>query len=66
MKESEIEKYFVWQVARLGGQAYKFKSANCRGVSDRVACMPDGSTWFVELKTKAENSPNYRNCLPKR
>jgi len=52
MKESEIEKYFVWQVARLGGQAYKFKSVNCRGVSDRVACMPDGSTWFVELKTK--------------
>jgi len=23
-----------------------------RGVSDRIACLPDGSTWFVELKTK--------------
>jgi hypothetical protein len=21
-------------------------------VADRIACLPDGSTWFVELKTK--------------
>ena len=52
MKESEIEKYFIWKVACMGGKTYKFKSVNCRGVSDRVAMLPDGSTWFVELKTK--------------
>ena len=50
--ESEVEMHFLWAVARLGGQAFKFKSVNYRGVSDRIACMPDGSTWFVELKTK--------------
>ena len=52
MRESEIENYFVWTVERAGGKTYKFKSVTQRGVSDRLACMPDGSTWFVELKTK--------------
>jgi len=48
--ESEIEKYFVWTVGRMGGTAYKFKSPNHRGVADRIACLPDGSVHFVELK----------------
>ena len=52
MLEKEIEKYFVWTVERAGGKTYKFRSPTQRGVSDRIACMPDGSTWFVELKTK--------------
>ena len=50
MLEKEIENYFVWMVERAGGKTYKFKSPTQRGVSDRLACMPDGSTWFVELK----------------
>lgn len=53
MLEKEIENYFVWTVERAGGRTYKFKSPTQRGVSDRLACMPDGSTWFVELKTKS-------------
>ena len=48
--ESEIEQYFVWTVQRMGGTAYKFTSPAHRGVADRIACLPDGSTWFVELK----------------
>jgi hypothetical protein len=52
MLEKTIEKYFVWCVERAGGKTYKFKSPTQRGVSDRIACMPDGSTWFIELKTK--------------
>lgn len=52
MRESEIERHLVWAVARAGGVAYKFKSPNNRGVADRIVCLPDGSTWFVELKTK--------------
>jgi len=50
MNEKEIESYFCWAVASIGGTTYKFKSVNHRGVSDRIACLPDGSTWFVELK----------------
>jgi len=52
MKESEIERHFVWVVETMGGKTYKFTSPGVRGVADRVACLPDGSTWFVELKTK--------------
>jgi len=52
MLEKEIENYFVWTVEHAGGKTYKFKSPTQRGVSDRLACMPDGSTWFVELKIK--------------
>lgn len=54
-RESEIERYFVWTVERMGGVAYKFKSPNHKGVSDRVVCLPDGTTWFIELK-----APNGR------
>ena len=52
MKESEIERYFVWAVVLRGGTTYKFRSPTQRGVADRIACMPGGQTWFVELKTK--------------
>ena len=48
--EREIEQYFVWTVQRMGGVTYKFRALNCKGVSDRIACLPDGSVWFVELK----------------
>ena len=52
MKESEIENYFKWCVERAGGKSYKFTSPSHRGVADRIACMPSGKTYFVELKTK--------------
>jgi hypothetical protein len=52
MKESEIENYFKWAVERAGGKTYKFTSPSHRGVADRIACMPSGKTYFVELKTK--------------
>ena len=50
MLEKEIESYFIWTVAMLGGKSYKFKSLTQRGVSDQIACLPNGQTWFVELK----------------
>ena len=49
-RESEIEKYFIWAVLSLGGKTFKFKSINHRGVADQIACLPDGTTWFVEIK----------------
>ena len=50
MTEAEIERYFVKSVKALGGYAYKFRSVTQRGVADRIACMPNGEAWFVELK----------------
>jgi len=52
MKESEVENHFVWTIERIGGKTYKFTSPGRKGVADRIACLPDGQTWFVELKTK--------------
>jgi hypothetical protein len=50
MTEKEIELHFVKRVKALGGFAYKFRSVSQRGVADRIACMPNGEAWFVELK----------------
>ncbi|MGI9158914.1 MAG: VRR-NUC domain-containing protein [Saprospiraceae bacterium] len=50
MKEKVIEQLFVWAVESLGGKTWKFASPGRPGVADRIACMPDGSTWFVEIK----------------
>lgn len=50
MLEKEIESYFDWVVQVNGGQTYKFRSPSQRGVADRIACLPNGATWFVELK----------------
>lgn len=50
MSEKEVEKYFCWAVQRMGGITYKFRSPTQRGVTDRIACLPGGVTWFVELK----------------
>jgi hypothetical protein len=52
VRESEIERHFVWAVQRIGGKTWKFTSPGRKGVADRIACLPDGQTWFVELKTK--------------
>lgn len=50
MLEKKVEQHFQWVVAMAGGRTYKFKSPNQRGVSDQIACLPNGQTWFVEIK----------------
>lgn len=51
MLEREVEQYLVWCVeAKLKGKSWKFASPGQRGVADRIVCLPDGSTWFVEMK----------------
>jgi len=53
MRETEIEAHLVWTVAVMGGGTYKFKSITNRGVADRIVCLPNGETWFIEVKTEA-------------
>jgi hypothetical protein len=50
MREKTIEEYLTWAVERVGGVTFKFRSPSQRGVADRIVCLPDGATWFVELK----------------
>ena len=49
MRESEIERHFVWTVERMGGITYKFTSPAHRGVPDRII-MAGGKVLFLELK----------------
>ena len=52
MLESTLERRFVNMVRRSGGRAYKFVSPGNLGVPDRIAILPKGRIWFVELKTE--------------
>ena len=52
MLESEIEQHLKWKVATLGGKCWKFESPGTAGVADRIVCLPDGTTHFIELKKK--------------
>lgn len=52
VKEKDVERHFKWAVEVLGGRSYKFVSPGVKGVADRIVCMPNGTTHFVELKTK--------------
>ena len=63
MKESEVERHFVWAVERAGGKTWKFTSPGRKGVADRIACLPDGQTWFVELKTKGGRLSPLQNVF---
>lgn len=52
MKESELERIFVNEVRREGGEAYKWVSPGNTGVPDRIVVFPGGGVYFVELKTQ--------------
>ena len=45
-----LEAYFVKEVSKLGGKAYKWNSPNNRGVPDRIVFLPGGMVRIVELK----------------
>ena len=47
--EKHIEAYLVKRVKALGGIAYKWRGHG--GAADRIVVLPDGTVWFVEVKT---------------
>lgn len=51
MREKDIEKWIRQQIENMGGKFMKFVSPGNNGVPDRIAIMPGGHIWFVELKT---------------
>lgn len=60
--ESKIERKLCEGVRRLGGRAYKLVSPGCTGLPDRLICLPNGTVFFVELKTeKGRLSPQQRH-----
>ena len=51
MLEKSVESYLRKRVKAAGGKAYKWVCPGCRGVPDRVVCLPGGRVELVELKT---------------
>ena len=54
MREKDIERYLVDEVAKIGGIAYKFKSPGRKDVPDRLCILPKGIHAFVEVKATGE------------
>ena len=52
MRESELERIFINEVRREGGNAFKWVSPGNAGVPDRIVMFPDGEIYFVELKAE--------------
>lgn len=58
IRESVVEQHFVDEVKSvLGGMAQKYKSPSRKNAPDRLAILPFGILWFVELK-RPDEEPN--------
>ena len=53
-RERDIESGLRRQVEKMGGKFMKFRSLGNDGVPDRIAVLPGGRVWFVELKRGSE------------
>lgn len=48
--EKRIEAAMRLQVEKMGGKFLKWVSPGNDGVPDRIAILPNGEVWFIELK----------------
>lgn len=48
--EQHVERHLVKRVKAVGGEVRKVRWVGRNGAPDRVAFLPDGTTWWVELK----------------
>ena len=53
-RERDIEKWLREKIQQRGGIAMKFTSPGNDGVPDRIAILPGGQVWFIELKKDGE------------
>ena len=50
MRERDIEKWIRLRIESMGGRAFKFTSPGNNGMPDRIAVLPGGRIYFIELK----------------
>jgi hypothetical protein len=55
MEESRLEKRLVEKVKLMGGVCVKFIPARRAGTPDRIAFLPGGRVYLIELKAKRGN-----------
>ncbi|MBG9209441.1 VRR-NUC domain-containing protein [Mammaliicoccus sciuri] len=59
--EKSIENHLKTNIERLNGFCLKWVAPGTKGVPDRIILMPNGKTYFVELKTKkGRTSPTQK------
>lgn len=68
MAERDVEKYLNEQVKKLGGFSRKWTSPSHVGVQDRIAFLPGGEVWFIEIKDtgKKPTSAQWREIMRQR
>ena len=54
MREKTVESRLVKAVQCMGGLCPKWVSPGLDGVPDRIAILPGGQVWFIELKKDGE------------
>ena len=60
-RERDIESWLRDKIQQMGGVAMKFTSPGNDGVPDRIAILPGGQVWFIELKTTGEKPGQSRS-----
>lgn len=54
--EKKVEEHLVKEVAKLGGEAYKFVSPGRKHVTDRLCVLPARVVFFIECKSEDEEA----------
>jgi Holliday junction resolvase len=49
--ESAVERYLIKRIKRLGGQCYKWRAIDNKGVPDRIAVIPGFGMVGIEVKS---------------
>jgi hypothetical protein len=60
MRERDIEKYLVATVKALGGEIRKLRWIGRVGAPDRVAMLPDGRLFWIELKRSGASAEAHQ------
>lgn len=58
--EKQIEARLRRRVNEMDGLFYKFVSPGNGGVPDRIAVLPGGRVWFIELKADGGRASNLQ------
>lgn len=65
-RERDIEKWMREKIEQLGGQFMKWVSPGNDGVPDRIAILPGGDVYFIELKTDQGHSTRIQEWQQQR
>lgn len=66
MLEEKVETAFCRAVYELGGISHKFTSPGEVALEDRIAILPGGRVWFVELKRPGKGARKNQQVMHER